>query len=673
MARAARASNWARWPPVVAGLKAAGNRDAHSRTQFRFAPGELIGGRYRVQRTDVGGIGEVYFCFDETAKAPLVLKTLRGRFLQPSVRNDRLRARLQGEAAIWASVGNHPNVVRCFYLTQIDGAPFLCLEWVADPDRENVSLQYLIAKQGPLGVRRALEVAMDVCRGLIHVAGKQPDFVHRDIKAENVLIAQSGTAKVTDFGFAQVGGGVRIGAAGSPVLVAPAPDQVVGTPTTMAPEQWIAGSVDSRADIYAIGCVLFRMLAGSGPFKGKERKDFRAAHRHAPVPTLDSGLPESVIRLVHRCMAKSPDDRFQTMGDLLEAIETVYEEQFQMRPLPPAPCDRPTVSDRVNRANTYYNLGHFHDAQSEFDALLETDPMAAAHYGRALTCQARGLHAEALAAYACVFEQQPNHAAAYYNRGNLHLAMGNRRAAIGDYTSALGANPLLPEAWNNRGLLRLEAGRREEALSDFGCAVAGGSREARSNRAVMLLEEGLLAEAGADLEQLASDERATPADFVNRARSRHAFGQLRGALDDYTVALAGGATPIGELHHARARVYLDLGRPQSAIEDLSVAIRQRDGGMLAAYRRRAQTWYDLGATESAIADYAEVISRAPEDADAYYGLALVLGGADRFADAVSCLNEAARRGHQGAGRALESFRRKDWVPPTWLQTQGGTR
>ena len=480
-------------------------------TTQRYAAGELIGGRYRVHRMATGGVGEVYFCFDEIAGAPLALKTLQARFLQPSSRNDWLRARLEAEAAIWASLDRHPNVVRCYYLTSIGNAPFLCMEWIAHPDHANVSLHRLVAKDGPLELRRGLTVAIEVCRGLLHVAEKQPNFVHRDLKVENVLIGGSGVAKVTDFGFSLVQGGVRMAAPERPGISIPMPEQVVGTPTTMAPEQWKRGTVDVRADVYAMGCVLFRMLMGHGPFKGEVRNDYRAAHCDSAAPKLGDDFPAEMVELVDRCLAKSPDDRFQTMAELLEALEVVYEVRFGRRLPAQPPLDELTADDRINRGNTYYHLGRCGDALLDFDAVLETELVPAALYGRALAHQARGRHEEALGAYATLLELQPMHAGAAYNRGNLYREMGDSELALAEYSRAIALDEHVAEAYNNRGLLALEAGDREAALSDFARAVAeGSSREARANRAALLMEEGRAAEALEDLEQLAAAPEASP-------------------------------------------------------------------------------------------------------------------------------------------------------------------
>lgn len=638
-----------------------------------FATGDLIGGRYRVHRSVEGGIGEVCFCFDERAHAAVALKTLQRRFLLPSARNDRLRARMEAEAAIWASLDRHPNVVRCFYLTSIDDAPFLCLEWVSDPDRPNVSLHRMVARNGPLELRRGLQVGVEVCRGLLHVAEKQPNFVHRDLKVENVLISQSGVAKVTDFGFALVEGGVRMAAPNRPGMAVPSPEQVVGTPTTMAPEQWKQGIVDVRADIYGVGCIIFRTLMGHGPFKGEVREDYRRAHCDEPAPRLSDGFPGEVASIVECCLAKSPQERFQTMAELLEALECAYEESFGERPAAARELDELTLDDRINRGNTYYHLGRAGDALLDFDAVLEVEALPAAMYGRALAHQARGRSEEALAAYAALFEAQPDHAGALYNRGNLYRENGQRDCAIADYSRAIALDGHLADAYNNRGLLELEAGDRAAALADFSRAVAeGGSRDARANRAALLVEDDRGHEALQDFEHLGSTASATPADLVSRARARRQAGKLRGALEDYTRALAAGALPTAELHYERAMVYIVLGKPRPAIEDLSTAI-SFDATYLQAYRARAQAFYEIGERDAAATDYAAIIARAPEDGGAYYGLGLVLGASGRFNEAFALMAEAARLSYPGAEVALERFRRNGWLPPVPGHSMGGVR
>ena len=547
------------------------------------------------------------------------------------------------------------------------------MEWIAHPDHANVSLHRLVAKDGPLELRRGLTVAIEVCRGLLHVAEKQPNFVHRDLKVENVLIGGSGVAKVTDFGFSLGQGGVRMAAPERPGISIPMPEQVVGTPTTMAPEQWTRGTVDVRADVYAMGCILFRMLMGHGPFKGEVRNDYRAAHCDSAAPKLGDDFPAEMVELVDRCLAKSPDDRFQTMAELLEALEVVYEVRFGERLPAQPPLDELTADDRINRGNTYYHLGRCGDALLDFDAVLETELVPAALYGRALAHQARGRHEEALGAYATLLELQPMHAGAAYNRGNLYREMGDSELALAEYSRAIALDEHVAEAYNNRGLLAHEAGDREAALSDFARAVAeGSSREARANRAALLMEEGRAAEALEDLEQLAAAPEASPADLLNRARARRQAGQLRGALDDYTAAITAGGQALEELLYERAQVYLGLGKAPDAIEDLSTAIRHARG-FLQAYRVRAQARYDLRQFDAAATDYATIIERAPGDSAAYYGLGLVLGASGRFEGAIACMTEAARLGHNGAKAALREFRRNGWLPNLPAPSLGGVR
>lgn len=629
----------------------------------RFAVGDLIGGRYRVRRFAVGGIGEVYFCLDESAGTAVALKTLQARFLPPTERNLRLRRRLAAEAAIWSSLGAHPNIVRCFYFTTIGDAPFLALEWIADPDRSNVSLHRLVAnRRGPLDPRHALRIAIEICRGLVYIGERQPNFVHRDLKVENVLMSQSGVAKLTDFGFSSVEGGARLGGAEGATYAIPRPDQVVGTPSTMAPEQWRRGVVDVRADIYALGCILFRMLAGHGPFKGEVREDYRIAHLESHPPPFDTDVPESLAQLTLKCLEKARRDRYQSMPELLATLEALQVELFG-EPFPPVEeLETASIDVRINRANTYYSLSHFGEAQREFEAILAEEPAPMAIYGRALACHARGLNAEAFDSYAEFLALRPDHAAAYYNRANLYRAEEDDALALVDYDRAIALDPSLAEPWNNRGLLHLEAGQRDEAMRDFDEAIARGAlRAARRNRAALLLEENRVAEASDDVEALAGEPDATAQDFVNRARVRHQLGSLRGALDDYTTALVEGAGPAAKLHCERATIYRELGRLDDAIEDLSTAL-QLDRDLLDAYRMRAQIWHGMKKRVAAAGDYASLLERQPEDAGAYYGLGLLLGEErGRFDEAVAFLTEAATRGHAEAEAALAAFRSRGWI------------
>ena len=168
---------------------------------LRYKPGDRIGGRYQVYRALAGGMGEVYLCLDLEEHHPYALKTFQERFTISS----KMRAVFDREVETWVALDKHPNIVRCFYMNTLDNVPFMVLEWVAAEERRGIDLRSWL-RHGPLEVDFALDLAIDICRGLVYAAQQQPGIVHRDLKPENVLVGKSRLAKITDFGAGKGGG-----------------------------------------------------------------------------------------------------------------------------------------------------------------------------------------------------------------------------------------------------------------------------------------------------------------------------------------------------------------------------------------------------------------------------------------------------------------------------------
>ena len=168
--------------------------------QPRYKPGDKIGGRYQVHQALMGGMGEVYLCLDLETIHPYALKTFQQRY---QTGTQRLRQAFKKEVATWVALEKHPNIVRCYAMETLDNQPFMILEWISGEEGKGADLRGWL-RHGPLDLQTALDFAIDICRGLVHAQEKQPGLVHRDLKPENILIAQSGLAKITDFGLTQI-------------------------------------------------------------------------------------------------------------------------------------------------------------------------------------------------------------------------------------------------------------------------------------------------------------------------------------------------------------------------------------------------------------------------------------------------------------------------------------
>lgn len=280
----------------------------------RYQKGATIGGRYLVHQALQGGMSEVYLCLDLQENTPLALKTFQEAFLA----DQRVRSRFRAECRAWIALGRHPNIVYCASMQLIDNLPFLFMEWVANEDNGPSDLRSRLLR-GPIPLRSALDLAIDVCRGLTHAQRKlRPGIVHRDLKPSNILISLGRLAKIADFGLAKITGEA------TPVLPTVAHEDrglataqlatsVVGTWPYMALEQWRGEEPDTGTDIYAIGCILYEMIARRPPFLADSAAESRRLHLEAPVPQVnDQDCPSGIGRLLTRCLAKKREDRFPT-------------------------------------------------------------------------------------------------------------------------------------------------------------------------------------------------------------------------------------------------------------------------------------------------------------------------------------------------------------------------
>ena len=269
--------------------------------------GFLIGPYVVTDRIGAGGMGQVYKAVHRQMERTVALKVLpKARRADPQA-----QARFMREVRASAKL-IHPNIVTAFDVGEERHITYLAMEYVRGQD-----LHHLINARGRLEPGQAAGIIFQVAWGLEHA--RKRGIVHRDIKPANILVDEEGVAKILDMGLARIH---HEGDEKSGTLTTEG--TVVGTMDYVAPEQTqYSHEVDTRADIYSLGCTLYHALTGRLPFPGGTivQKMYRHVHEpHTPVPELVPDVPPELTAVVDTMMAKSPDDRYQTPAEVAEAL-----------------------------------------------------------------------------------------------------------------------------------------------------------------------------------------------------------------------------------------------------------------------------------------------------------------------------------------------------------------
>jgi serine/threonine protein kinase len=264
-----------------------------------------------------GGMGEVYRARDSVLKSDVAIKVLPSFF---SGDPDRLR-RFEQEAQAAAAL-NHPNILAVYRFGTFDNAPYLVSELL-----EGGTLRQQLAR-GPMPVRKAIDCGIQIACGL--AAAHERGIVHRDLKPENIFVTKDERVKILDFGLAKLTQGDAATPDGATVTLEEQtrPGQILGTVGYMSPEQVRGKAADHRADIFSFGAILYEMLTGKRAFRKPTSPETMTAILNEEPPDISqtkSGPPPGLLRVMHRCLEKNPERRFQSASDLGFALESLSE------------------------------------------------------------------------------------------------------------------------------------------------------------------------------------------------------------------------------------------------------------------------------------------------------------------------------------------------------------
>jgi serine/threonine-protein kinase len=267
--------------------------------------GRTLGDFYILRRLGQGGMGQVYLAEQISLKRKVALKLLRADLAANATSLQRFKTEATAVAR-----ATHANIVQVYFIGETDGMYYMALEYV-----EGRNLRQYLEKKGPPEVLLALSIMRQVAAALQRAS--ELGIIHRDIKPENILVTRKGEVKVADFGlsrcFAETDQPLHLTQSGV----------TMGTPLYMSPEQVEGKPIDPRTDIYSFGVTCYHLLAGEPPFRGQSAFEVAVQHvqkEPTPLAEIRPDLPRELAAIVHKMMAKKPEDRFQTGREVVREI-----------------------------------------------------------------------------------------------------------------------------------------------------------------------------------------------------------------------------------------------------------------------------------------------------------------------------------------------------------------
>ena len=303
-------------------VSAPDSSDAENVIDLSDSADVFFGGRYELlDLLGAGGAGTVYRARDNELDEIIALKILRKEWLKATAGLDSFRSEVKLARRV-----THRNVARMFDLGEHDGERYLTMEYVDGP---MLSVKLLPDPTGhihPLPLPEVAQITTQLTAGL--TAAHEKGIVHRDLKPDNVILGRDGRVVITDFGIARAMQGDK-----------PGEGEFIGTPEYMSPEQAEGSAVDARTDLYSLGVMLFEMLTGTLPFTGTNPLVVAAARLLKAPPDPRSrrpGLPDGVARVILKCMAQRPAERYSSAEELNQALSAAVSSatgQFDVIPV----------------------------------------------------------------------------------------------------------------------------------------------------------------------------------------------------------------------------------------------------------------------------------------------------------------------------------------------------
>lgn len=641
--------------------------------------GDRIRNRWEIHNILSGGMGRVYLVYDHEFTESFAIKTIREELFQgePTVIE-----RFRRESLAWISLELHQNITQARFFEVIDHRPFLFLELVSGGD-----LGQLIGKRQLVeNLPRVLSLAIQFCDGMMHALSRGL-AVHRDIKPSNCLLTEDGTLKVTDFGLAKVQDDAsdpeeqmrnyersRLGhlfgrfrrpasaqtkGADSTYESSVAMTELgdgVGTAPYMAPEQFAnARYVDTRADIYSFGVMLFEMATGSLPFQATTRLDYKQQHK-SRSPRLDLVDNENLRAIIEKCLFKEPAKRFQIFADVRSSLDEAYENETGARSPIAATGSALSSIDWVNKGFGLDNLGKTHEAIQCYERAIELNPEnAVAWNNKGFALVRLNNFDSVLNCFERATTLDPKFERAWINRGLALRRLNRVDEAISCYDLVIAINQSNAEAWNNKGAAFVMLLRNEEALGCFDRAIGFDPNrlEFRVNRFRTLAVLGRWSEALLWLER----QDGLESEFVDLFDSLARPFVPEPALTEFERRLA-------EVRRTKVRLQTQDDEAAISWNQRGIAASSRrqfeeavkyydralaiDPSMVDALNNKGIALREAGFPEDALACHERVIELNPQYSDGWNDKGSALSDLGRPMEALACYDRALTMDHMHA-------------------------
>jgi serine/threonine-protein kinase len=273
--------------------------------------GKTLDGRYEILSVlGIGGMAIVYKAFDHKLKRNVAIKVLRDDVAMDAQSRRRFRTEYQAVGML-----SHPNIRAVYDVVSSGDTEYIVMEYV-----DGINLKQYLKKKGVLSWKEALHFSTQIAKALSHAHSK--GIIHMDIKPQNIILPKDGTAKVADFGIAQLEEGENENSSNS--------EEAVGSIHYISPEQARGEAVDARSDIYSLGVVMYEMFTGKLPFDGDSVAEVAVKHFTVTPPapsSLNPEIPPELEEITLRAMQPDPNDRYQSADELLADLEDFRKGQ----------------------------------------------------------------------------------------------------------------------------------------------------------------------------------------------------------------------------------------------------------------------------------------------------------------------------------------------------------